>query len=77
MARRSRGMNFFDWLAIILLMVSGLVHGVLGVFKKDLVELLWVNQAWNLPVLQQITYMLVGLAFVYTIVRGIYLLVAR
>lgn len=55
--------NGLDWIALVLVIVGGLNWGLVGLFKLDLVELLF----GSIPILQNIVYILVGLSAVYMI----------
>ena len=55
--------NIVDWIALVLLVVGGLNWGLVGIFDLDLVELIF----GSIPVLQNIVYILVGAAALYTI----------
>jgi len=57
-------LNILDWLAVILVIVGGLNWGLVGIFKLDLVKTI----LGSIPLLQNIVYILVGLAAVYLIV---------
>lgn len=52
-----------DWIALILLIVGGLNWGLVGLFKFDLVNALF---GWA-PVIQNLIYIIVGIAAIYTI----------
>ena len=55
--------SVLDWIALILLIVGGLNWGLIGLFSFDLVDLIF----GSIPLLQNIVYVLVGLAALYTI----------
>ena len=55
--------NTLDWIALILLIVGGLNWGLVGLFKFDLVAAIF----GSIPVLQNIVYILVGVAAIYSI----------
>lgn len=57
-------LSALDWLAMILVIVGGLNWGLVGIFKFDLVNAI----LGGIPLLQNIVYILVGLAAVYMIV---------
>jgi len=61
MAAKKR--SVLDWIALILLIVGGLNWGLIGLFSFDLVDLIF----GSIPLLQNIVYVLVGLAALYTI----------
>jgi len=55
--------NTLDWIALVLLVIGGLNWGLVGLFGFDLVEAV----LGNIPMLQKIVYVLVGLSAAYTI----------
>ena len=55
--------NALDWIAFVLVIIGGLNWGLVGLFQLDLVELIF----GAVPVLQNIVYVLVGLAAAYLI----------
>ncbi len=55
--------NVVDWIALVLVIVGGLNWGLVGLANFDLVEMLFSS----IPILQQLVYILVGLAAVYMI----------
>ncbi len=55
--------NALDWIALILVIIGGLNWGLVGLFGLDLVALI----LGGVPLLQNIVYVLVGLAAVYMI----------
>lgn len=56
-------MNTIDWIATVLVIVGGLNWGLVGLFKFDLVAALF---GWA-SFVQNIVYVLVGIAAVYMI----------
>lgn len=61
---RDKKMGFFDWLALVLLVVGGLNWGFVGVFGFDLVASVF----GVMSVLSRIVYFLVGLSALYSVV---------
>ena len=57
-------MNFFDWAALVLLVIGGLNWGLVGFFRVDLIAAIF----GQLSVISRILYVLVGLSAVYTAV---------
>ncbi|MGM5480060.1 MAG: DUF378 domain-containing protein [Nanobdellota archaeon] len=55
-----------DWIALILLVIGGINWGLVGLFKIDLVQAI----LGSVPILQNIVYILVGIAGLY----GVYML---
>jgi uncharacterized membrane protein YuzA (DUF378 family) len=53
--------NIADWIALVLVIVGGLNWGLVGAFNFDLVNAI----LGSIPTLQNIVYILVGLAAVY------------
>ncbi len=62
--KKMKKLNNFDWLAIILVIIGGLNWGLFGIFRLDLVDAILNKISW----LQNIVYVLVGLAAVYLII---------
>ena len=56
-----KNLNVFDWVAIVLVIIGALNWGLIGVFKFDLVAVLF----GDMTVLSRIVYDLVGLAAIY------------
>ncbi|MBS3163060.1 DUF378 domain-containing protein [Candidatus Woesearchaeota archaeon] len=61
MAKKKK--SVLDWIAFVLLIVGGLNWGLVGLFSFDLVSYIF----GSIPLLQNIVYVLVGLAALYTI----------
>ena len=55
--------NVVDWIALVLVIVGGLNWGLVGLFNFDLVATIFGSIAW----LQNIIYILVGIAALYMI----------
>jgi uncharacterized membrane protein YuzA (DUF378 family) len=55
--------NTLDWIALVLVIMGGLNWGLVGLFQFDLVKAI----LGSIPVLQNIVYVLVGLAAAYLI----------
>ena len=55
--------NTLDWIALVLVIIGGLNWGLVGLFQFDLVKAI----LGSIPVLQNIVYVLVGLAAAYMI----------
>ena len=55
--------HWLDWLALVLVIVGGLNWGLVGLFKFDLVATIFGSISW----LQNLVYILVGLAALYLI----------
>ena len=55
--------NVLDWIALVLVIIGGLNWGLVGLFGVDLVAAVFGSISW----LQNIVYVLVGLAAVYMI----------
>ncbi len=55
--------SWLDWLALVLVIVGGLNWGLVGLFKFDLVATIFGSISW----LQNLVYILVGLAALYLI----------
>ncbi len=55
--------NVLDWLALVLVIVGGLNWGLVGIANMDLVALIF----GSIPILQQLVYIVVGLAAIYMI----------
>ena len=55
--------NIIDWIALVLVIVGGLNWGLVGLFNFDLVATIFGSIAW----LQNLVYILVGIAALYTI----------
>jgi uncharacterized membrane protein YuzA (DUF378 family) len=55
--------NTLDWIALVLVIIGGLNWGLVGLFQFDLVKAI----LGSIPVLQNIVYVLVGLAAAYLI----------
>jgi uncharacterized protein len=53
--------NFFDWLAIVLLLVGGLNWGLIGFFNFDLVSAVF----GTMSMVSRLIYALVGLSALY------------
>lgn len=53
----------FDYTALTLVIVGAINWGLIGIFKLDLVNLLFGNMSW----LSRIIYILVGLAGLYVL----------
>jgi uncharacterized membrane protein YuzA (DUF378 family) len=58
-----RAKKVFDWIAIILVIIGGLNWGLVGLFNIDLVKIIF----GSIPVLQNLVYILVGIAALYMI----------
>jgi len=56
-------LNFWDWLALILVIIGALNWGLVGFFNWDLVAAIF----GNMSMLSRIIYALVGIAGVYMI----------
>lgn len=56
-----KNMEWYDWLAIVLLVVGGINWGLYGVFSFNLVQFL----LGQIPILAKIVYALVGIAGLY------------
>ena len=54
-------MSALDWCAVVLLIIGGINWGLVGVFDWNLVEAI----LGGVPVLERITYILVGLSALY------------
>jgi uncharacterized membrane protein YuzA (DUF378 family) len=61
---KMKKMNFFDWLAIILLVVGGLNWGLVGFFGFNLVGAIF----GEMGLISRIIYALVGLSAIYVAV---------
>lgn len=57
------GKQVVSWVALILVIVGGLNWGLVGLFKWDLVEAI----LGSIPLLQNIVYVLVGIAALWMI----------
>ena len=55
--------NMIDWVALVLVIVGGLNWGLVGLFGFDLVRALF----GMIPIVQNIVYILVGVAAAYMI----------
>jgi uncharacterized membrane protein YuzA (DUF378 family) len=55
--------NVLDWIALVLVIVGGLNWGLVGLFSFDLVATIFGAVGW----LQNLVYILVGIAAVYMI----------
>jgi hypothetical protein len=60
-------MRWYDWLAIVLLVIGGLNWGMVGLFRFDLVAYLF----GNVSIIGRIIYTLVGASGLYTLVWAI------
>ena len=56
-----KNLNAFDWTAIVLVVVGALNWGLVGIFKFDLVAVLF----GDMTALSRIVYALVGVAAIY------------
>lgn len=56
-------LNYFDWVALVLLVVGGLNWALVGLFSFDLVATIF----GDMSVFSRIVYVLVGLSAVYTL----------
>lgn len=56
-------LNFFDWLALILLIIGGLNWGLVGIFSWDVVAAIF----GDMSVVSRIVYVLVGLAGIWSL----------
>ena len=56
-------MKTLDWIAAVLVIIGGLNWGLVGLFNYNLVESIFVT----LPTIENIVYILVGLAALYMI----------
>ncbi len=55
--------SVLDWIALVLVIVGGLNWGLVGIFEFDLVKTIFGSISW----LQNLVYILVGLAALYMI----------
>lgn len=60
---RLGNMKWYDWLAIVLLIIGGITWGLVGIFGFNLVEAIFGSVAWLLKTV----YGLVGIAALYSI----------
>lgn len=64
-----KGMQWYDWLSIVLLIIGGINWGLVGIFKFDLVaKILGSLTFWS-----RLIYFLVGSSAVFSIIRFIQL----
>ena len=54
-------MNFFDWFALVLLVVGGLNWGLVGFFRVDLIAAIF----GQLSVVSRVLYALIGISAAY------------
>lgn len=59
-----QGLNFLDWIAVILVIIGGLNWGLVGLFDFNLVS----TMLGGVPAIERIVYVVVGLAALYLFV---------
>ena len=64
-----KDLGFWDWLALIILVLGGLNWGLIGFFSFDLVRAIF----GDMSVLSRILYALVGISAIYMAIDSFYL----
>lgn len=59
------GMNVWDWIALVLVIIGGLNWGLVGLFDFNLVTFLFAG----MPAIARVIFVIVGLAAIWMIVK--------
>ena len=63
----SMKLNFVGWIALILVIIGGINWGLVGLFNFNIITFLFSAAS---PILERITYVVVGLSALYLIFQG-------